>query len=298
MLEISARGIGSDGGGSASVDVTRDFLERSRAWGLRGVDHVAVLVENIEDVLPDFVNRLRLDVVSDETLADPAVRLVQLDAGNVDIQLAQPCGPGRLADDLQSNGPGLHHVCFGVPALGAALAGLQESSGSIFRGGQGRRACFLSHRPGQLYIELIEFGDGEAYGTLATATWRVLSYWAAQCCRDIGRLVEHFAENADLITPDGHFAGRAAIESLYKKSFAAYPQLSAEIKARYAGRGTHGFEFTAMLTSADRCEWKVQGVNIVTVENGFISRLRSYEDPPSLVSPSPLRRSRPAAIGG
>ena len=84
---------------------------------LLGVDHVALLVADIDRALPDFVGRLGLRVASDETLTDPAVRLVHLDTGNVDLQLVQPVGPGRLQDDLGRAGPGLHHICFGVPDL-------------------------------------------------------------------------------------------------------------------------------------------------------------------------------------
>jgi methylmalonyl-CoA/ethylmalonyl-CoA epimerase len=261
-------------------DVTGDVLTQLKAGWLRGVDHVAVLVPDIDDALAAFTTTFGLTFASDELLAEPAVRLVHLDAGNVDIQLVQPRGPGRLADDLQRGGPGLHHVCFGVPVLADALAELGESAGSVFVGGHGRKACFLTQRPSSTSIELIEFADGQAYGTLAAATRRILGYWNDECLRDLGRMLAHFADDAQVVTPDGRFTGRAAIASLYEQNFAAYPQLSVDVTARYTGRGSHVFEFTALLADPQGRRWQIEGMNVITLEDGLITRLRSYEDQP------------------
>jgi hypothetical protein len=241
---------------------------------------VALLVDDIDAALPDFLGRFGLHIASDETLTEPSVRLVHLDAGNVDIQLVQPTGPGKLRDDLDRAGPGLHHVCFGVATLSAALASVGESVDAMFRGGQGRPACFLTHRPSQLYIELIEFADGDAYGTLSTSTARLLDYWADECRRDLDRMMTHFSPDAEVVTPDGAFRGYEAIAAMYQKSYDTYPDLTVDVIGCFAGRGSHGFEYDATLTDTDGADWTVQGVNVMTLDNGLISRLRSYEDAP------------------
>jgi methylmalonyl-CoA/ethylmalonyl-CoA epimerase len=287
LLRITADGLGCDG-----VDVTA--AERDPAGlaatadlmtGLRGVDHVAVLVPDIDAALGEFGGRLGLSVASDETLEDAAVRLVHLDAGNVDLQLVEPQGPGRLADDLKRHGPGLHHVCFGVPALPGALAGLGEPAQGTFRGGQGRPACFLASRPGGLYIELIEFAGGPAFGTFSTAMHRLMGYWADECSRDLPAVLAHFAADAEVLTPDGRYAGHDAIAGMYAGSFAAYPRLEVTVTGRFAGRDAHAFEYSAVLTDTAGLPWLVEGVNLITVRDGLIARLRSYED-------APKRRSR------
>jgi methylmalonyl-CoA/ethylmalonyl-CoA epimerase len=269
-------------GESASIVAdTGGTAARSQvASRLRGVDHVAVLVPEIDAALTELCGLFGFALVADEVLVDPAVRLVHLDAGNVDIQLVQPLGPGRLADDLSHRGAGLHHLCFGVPAISDALAGLQEPDGAIFVGGQGRRACFLSRRPSQVYIELIEFAGGAAYGTFATAASRLLGYWADECRRDLGQTLGHFGANAEVLTPDGSFTGHEAIAGLYQRSFDTYPGLAVEVVARFVGRGSHAFEYTAVLTDTEGGRWAIEGVNVITLENGLISRLRSYEDAP------------------
>src|SRR3954452_25631941 len=108
----------------------------------RAVDHVAVIVPDMERAISTFITDLGVSVVSDDSLTDPPVRLVHLDAGNVDIQLVQPLGPGRVADDLAERGPGLHHICFGVGDLAGTLASLGEETGGVFAAVKGRPACF------------------------------------------------------------------------------------------------------------------------------------------------------------
>src|ERR1700728_4379115 len=107
VLRITADGIGRDGSREAVSDAAS--LAASAGWavaGLRGVDHVAVLVPDIDAVLGEFGGRFGLSVASDETLGNPAVRLVHMDAGNVDLQLVEAQGPGRLAGDLAGGGAG------------------------------------------------------------------------------------------------------------------------------------------------------------------------------------------------
>jgi len=41
-----------------------------------------------------------------------------------------------------------------------------------------------------------------------------------------------------------------AIASLYKKSFDAFPGLTVDVKAIFAGRGAHCFEYSAVLSDA------------------------------------------------
>ncbi len=128
-----------------------------RDGGVHGVDHVAVAVRDIEAHVAYYRDRLRLPVVHDEVLESPPVRLLHLDAGNLQIQLVQPLGPGRVATFIEERGEGLHHVCFRVTRIEAALEGLGlESAGSVFMGARGRPACFLDQAPRGVDVELTE----------------------------------------------------------------------------------------------------------------------------------------------
>jgi len=246
-----------------------------------GVDHIAVLVADIEASLPEFRALLGREPVSDETLIDPPVRLVHFDCDNVDLQLVQPTGEGALSRDLERTGGGLHHVCFRVSSMEAARV-QHPSAGDIFTGGNGRPACFLGERPGGLYVELIERAP-QAIVALAHALQVSADYWAAESARDMPAMLAFFTEDAEVETPDGRAVGHAEIAAMYQQSFDDYPGLSVDIVNGYAGDVDHGVAFDAVLIDAEGGRWRVRGVNTVQLEGNLIRRLRSFEDPPSLI---------------
>ena len=89
---------------------------------IRRLDHVAVLVRNTDDALSFYEGHLGLRVQSSEEIPMPHVRLTYLDAGNAYVQLVEPLdGTSPLAAQLDEHGEGLHHVCFGVDDVEAAL---------------------------------------------------------------------------------------------------------------------------------------------------------------------------------
>lgn len=141
---------------SGESDVRRPLGEARPAL-IDRIDHVALAVRSIEAVLPDFMNGLGLTLVWREELHDPPVRLAYLHAGNGFVQLAEPAGPGSIADFIAEHGEGLHHVCFAVADIIAARHAFDpDGDVRVFVGGRGRRACFLDARPGGLLVELTE----------------------------------------------------------------------------------------------------------------------------------------------
>jgi methylmalonyl-CoA/ethylmalonyl-CoA epimerase len=127
--------------------------------GIRGVDHVALVVRDVEASLAYFTGTLGLAVLRDEvTAASGGARLVFLDAGNVAIQLVSPTGPdGPMAAHLAAHGDGLHHVCLAVDDIEVGVAALAPDAGvEIAIGGRGRRTAFLPGAPGGLITELAE----------------------------------------------------------------------------------------------------------------------------------------------
>ena len=133
--------------------------------------------------------------------------------------------------------------------------------------------------------ELLESCSGDARGAFAAATARIVAYWADECARDLEKLMAHFTGDAEVITPDGVFRGREEVASLYKKSFDAFPGLKVDVKASFVGRGAHCFEYSAVLSDAADNHWLIEGVNLMKLEHGLISSLRSFEDAPRRISP-------------
>ena len=126
---------------------------------IAGIDHVAILVRDIDASLPYYTEQLGFRLTGDErTQASGGVRLAYLDAGNVLIQLVSPTGAsGPIVDYLASHGEGLHHVCFTVDDIDQTIARFApESDVTVAVGGRGRRTAFLPARPNGLITELTE----------------------------------------------------------------------------------------------------------------------------------------------
>ena len=121
------------------------------------VDHVGIIVQDMAAALPFYVEQLGLTVVSDEELPEVGVRVAYLAAGQTMIQLVEPIAPGRIRDDLETEGEGIHHLCLAVVDIPSTLRDLApDTDVPIVMGGRGRRACFLPGRHGGIRIELTE----------------------------------------------------------------------------------------------------------------------------------------------
>jgi hypothetical protein len=133
-------------------------------------------------------------------------------------------------------------------------------------------------------IELPELSGGEAREGFSTAKIRLIAYFADECARNLDRLMTHFTDDAEVVTPDGSFRGRRAIAAVYRKSFDTFPGLTVDVKAGFAGRGAHCFEYRAVLSDVDNHHWLIEGINLMRLEGGLISSLRSFEDAPRRLS--------------
>ena len=111
------------------------------------VAHVGIAVTSITDALPFYRDVLGMSPGHPET-ADGA-RIVSLHFGPVDVELLEPSDPASpIAKFLAKRGPGIHHVCYRVPDLDAALARCKAAGYRLVdetprRGAGGRRIAFL-----------------------------------------------------------------------------------------------------------------------------------------------------------
>jgi len=128
------------------------------------IDHVGVLVRDIDTSVSYYTDVLGLTISADTTLDDGSARLVYLEAGNTTLQLVQPLQPGPAADQLDLQGEGLHHVCFAVENIVDALRNLpgDEPQDGIYIGGRGCRVSFVEARPNGLILELTEIAVAHA----------------------------------------------------------------------------------------------------------------------------------------
>ena len=111
------------------------------------VAHVGVAVTSLAEALPFYRDVLGLTPGHPET-ADGA-SIVSLRFGDVDVELLEPVDPASpVATFLARRGPGIHHICYRVPDLDAALARCRAAGYRLVddtprRGVGGRRIAFL-----------------------------------------------------------------------------------------------------------------------------------------------------------
>ncbi len=115
----------------------------------RSLDHVAIVVDNTEDALTIWRDRVGLEVLYSEEVNEGTIRLTHLNLGNTHLQLVEPLTEDHpLRDWLVEHGPGLHHLCLSVDDVGQAFEDLPEQgmpvANSIHQGTQGKRALFLA----------------------------------------------------------------------------------------------------------------------------------------------------------
>jgi len=127
---------------------------------LRRLDHVALVVRDTDEALRFYRDRLGLRVASSEEIPVPHVRLTHLDAGNAYIQLIEPLQlDSPLQTWLDEHGEGLHHLCFGVDDVEAAVSDLSDDGNPVALGsGRGRVSGFVTTAESHgVSIECAEF---------------------------------------------------------------------------------------------------------------------------------------------
>jgi methylmalonyl-CoA epimerase len=133
------------------------------------IDHVAIVVADLDAALDLYVNTLGFPVVYRETIADQGVEAVGLQTGDAIIELLRPLSPdspiARFRGDAATK---LHHTAYRVADIGAELARLRERGVRLIdeaprRGAHGNLIAFLHPKStGGVLIELCQPTRGDA----------------------------------------------------------------------------------------------------------------------------------------
>jgi len=99
---------------------------------VKRIDHVAVAVADRDAAAADLSALFGLSAGARETVAGQKTNVAFLHAGGAAtgdsaLEICAPAGGGPLERFLARRGPGLHHVCFEVDDLSAALATLKAA---------------------------------------------------------------------------------------------------------------------------------------------------------------------------
>jgi len=93
---------------------------------IKRIAHVAVVVEDIEGALGFWRDALGLPLEGVEDVPEQQATVAFLPASESEVELVRPSTDASgVARFLARRGPGLHHICFEVDDLVAALAQLK-----------------------------------------------------------------------------------------------------------------------------------------------------------------------------
>jgi methylmalonyl-CoA/ethylmalonyl-CoA epimerase len=126
------------------------------------LNHLAIVVENIEDALPFWRDALGLPMGEIQNVPQEEVKVAFLNSGESHVELVQPTSEeSGIAKYLAKKGQGMHHVCFEVEDIVAALAQMKSKGIELIneeaRERDGRKYAFIHPKStGGVLVELYQ----------------------------------------------------------------------------------------------------------------------------------------------
>jgi methylmalonyl-CoA/ethylmalonyl-CoA epimerase len=124
-------------------------------------DHVGVATRDAADLADLFEGLLDAPVAREETFDGMAVVFLELEGGGY-FELLEPDEDGAIADYLDREGPGIHHVALATDDLSAALDRARDRGVDLVDeeprpGAWGHEVAFLHPRStGGVLVEFVE----------------------------------------------------------------------------------------------------------------------------------------------
>jgi len=130
---------------------------------IKKVDHIAVVVEDLEAGKSFWVEALGLSLERVESVPEESVDIAFLPVGDSEIELLQPTDPeSGVAKYLAKRGAGMHHLCLEVDDIEATLARLRAAAVPLITetakvGHNGKKYAFVHPKgTGGVLVELYQ----------------------------------------------------------------------------------------------------------------------------------------------
>lgn len=130
---------------------------------IKKVNHIAVVVNDLEEAMHFWVDALGLELSHREHVASEAVDVAFLPVGDSKIELLQPVdNESGVARYLEKRGSGMHHICFEVDNIEATLQKLKLANVQLINevptvGADGRKFAFIHPKSASgVLVELYE----------------------------------------------------------------------------------------------------------------------------------------------
>lgn len=135
---------------------------------IKRIDHVAIVVENIEEALTFWHEALGLSLAHVEEVPDQESVVAFLPTGDSEVELVRPTTEDSgIARFLAKRGPGVHHICFEVDDIEEVLRELEARGLKLINeepviGTGGKRIAFIHPESTHgVLVELYEISERE-----------------------------------------------------------------------------------------------------------------------------------------
>ncbi|MBA7479689.1 Ethylmalonyl-CoA/methylmalonyl-CoA epimerase [subsurface metagenome] len=129
---------------------------------VKKVDHIAMLVKDMESLIRVFTEVLNLKVSKQMEFPQDKIKVAFLDLGELQLEVIQPTGPGTpFARHMEAKGQGLHHLALEVDDIEAALQTARESGlkleDEVPRPGAGGQIAYLDlETTSGIYLQFVQ----------------------------------------------------------------------------------------------------------------------------------------------
>ncbi len=134
---------------------------------IRGIDHIAVAVANLDKAIEFFEKTLGLELTHRESMASHGVETATFNLGGAAIELVEGKGEeSAVRKFVKTRGEGIHHIAFEVEDLEGTLEafaakGVRPVDESPRPGKENTRVSFLHPKSTwNILIELVESDRG------------------------------------------------------------------------------------------------------------------------------------------
>jgi methylmalonyl-CoA/ethylmalonyl-CoA epimerase len=116
---------------------------------IKRIDHIAIVVEDIDTSLKFWRDALGLDLEHIEKVPEQKSIVAFLPTGESEVELVEPTtDDSGIARYLSKRGPGIHHICFEVEEIEAALGELKGKGVRLINetptiGAGGKKIAFI-----------------------------------------------------------------------------------------------------------------------------------------------------------
>jgi methylmalonyl-CoA/ethylmalonyl-CoA epimerase len=131
---------------------------------IRGVEHVAIAVDDIDAALAKYREVFGLAAAERELVESQKTETLRLPIGTSALELISPRGNESLARFLEKRGPGIHHIALEVEGIEEALAFLEKLGVPLVDrspriGAGGHKVAFVHPKAtGGVLVELVDKG--------------------------------------------------------------------------------------------------------------------------------------------